>query len=128
MFQPPPSSPLVSKMPEKLWSAASMEAAAAANGGSAIAPSAYQSNLCYPGISNSFIQPHQYHHPKASEDRWDQQNYYQNWSSTAAAVTSPAAATASPIHVNYIMNSNVIHNYHAPQHYSYPPQSFQVCS
>ena len=124
MFQPPPSrtTDLVKMDPtSKLWTA-SMEAAAA-SGGSAVAP--YQSSLCYPG-ANSFIQPHQYHHPKAAEDmNTYQQNYYQSWPTTGG-VTSPA--TASPIHVNYIMNSNVIHNYHAPQHYSYPPQSFQVCT
>ena len=114
-------------------------------GGSSVGvvSSPYQSSsLCYPGVSNSFIQPHQYHHPsKASAVIEDMnttyqphQNYhhYQNWlpNAAAASVTSPTATTASttPIHVNYIMNSNVIHNYHAPQHYSYPPQSFQVCT
>ena len=150
MFQPPPSrvTDLAIKMAtdphptSKLWTsahAASMEAAVANVGGSS---SPYQSSsLCYPGVSNSFIQPHQYHHPsKASAVIEDMnttyqphQNYhhhYQNWlpNAAAASVTSPTATTASttPIHVNYIMNSNVIHNYHAPQHYSYPPQSFQV--
>ena len=158
MFQPPPSrvTDLAIKMAtdphptSKLWTsahAASMEAAVANVGGSSAAgvlSSPYQSSsLCYPGVSNSFIQPHQYHHPsKASAVIEDMnttyqphQNYhhhYQNWlpNAAAASVTSPTATTASttPIHVNYIMNSNVIHNYHAPQHYSYPPQSFQVCN
>ena len=154
MFQPPPSrvADLAIKMADphptsKLWTsahAASMEAAVANVGGSSagVVSSPYQSSLCYPGVSNSFIQPHQYHHPsKASAVIEDMnttyqphQNYhhYQNWlpNAAAASVTSPTATTASttPIHVNYIMNSNVIHNYHAPQHYSYPPQSFQVCN
>ena len=155
MFQPPPSrvTDLAIKMASdphptsKLWTsahAASMEAAVANVGGSSagVVSSPYQSSLCYPGVSNSFIQPHQYHHPsKASAVIEDMnttyqphQNYhhYQNWlpNAAAASVTSQTATTASttPIHVNYIMNSNVIHNYHAPQHYSYPPQSFQVCS
>ena len=156
MFQPPPSrvvTDLAIKMADphptsKLWTsahAASMEAAVANVGGSSagVVSSPYQSSsLCYPGVSNSFIQPHQYHHPsKASAVIEDMnttyqphQNYhhYQNWlpNAAAASVTSPTATTASttPIHVNYIMNSNVIHNYHAPQHYSYPPQSFQVCN
>ena len=156
MFQPPPSrvtADLAIKMAtdphptSKLWTsahAASMEAAVANVGGSSagVVSSPYQGSLCYPGVSNSFIQPHQYHHPsKASAVIEDMnttyqphQNYhhYQNWlpNAAAASVTSPTATTASttPIHVNYIMNSNVIHNYHAPQHYSYPPQSFQVCN
>ena len=60
----------------------------------------------------------------AVAQNYSHQNYhYQNWPPLA----SPPAPSSGPIHVNYIMNSNVIHNYH-PQVPSDPHRPHQPLS
>ena len=78
-----------------------------------------QNSLYYPGgASNTTFVQSQY--PNVTN--YHQQNYYQSWSQQQAAVaaaTSGASTTSSPVHVNFIQNANVIHNY-PPQSLYYP--------